>query len=155
MQYCEKCRRVWEDTASRCAHCRNGKLRPAADRDEVLLQTADLYTAQRLEERLEEQGIPCRAAERTGAVPFYDSQAMPTDREIFVRYQDLAPAKAVSAALSQELAEEREQQSAEPEPPNARRIVGEIVSVTAFLLLVMLAVFGADAIANFLKNLFA
>lgn len=154
MLYCEKCRRVWEDTASRCSHCRSGKLRPAAGRDEVFLQSADMYTAQRLEERLAGQDIFCRSENRNAALSFYDSQAMPTDKDIFVRYEDFSQAKGVSAALSQELASEREQQEEEAGPPSAKRIVGEIVSVVAFLVLVMLAVFGADAAANFLKGLF-
>ena len=38
--------------------------------------------------------------------------------------------------------------------PRKKRILVQIVSVLAFLLVVMLVVFGADAAANWLKSLF-
>ena len=34
-----------------------------------------------------------------------------------------------------------------------KRIVGEVLSVLAFLVLIMLAVYGADGLANWLKGL--
>lgn len=156
MLYCDKCQRVWEEDIFKCPRCRNSRLRPAASEDEVFLQSADLYTAQRLEAMLTGQGLWCRleVVSRGSAALLYDSQAMPTDQNIFVRYQDVSKAKDLSAILRQELAREREQGEEKAGPPNTKRIVGEIVSIVAFLLLVMLAVFGADAAANFLKGLF-
>ena len=54
--------------------------------------------------------------------------------------------------------EERAQVGAEEETfedmPRKKRIVVQIVSVAAFLVLIMLVVFAADGLANWLKSLF-
>ena len=74
---------------------------------------------------------------------------MPTDRNVYVEYQDLERA-------NQAMAEEREEEPAPPEEdemPKGKRMVIQTVSIIAFLALVMLAVLATDQIAAFLKNL--
>lgn len=154
MYYCPKCRSVG-DNGARCLNCRNTKLRPVDPEDYVLLHSADQYTAQRVSEGLAQKGIHCKVENfSSGLVSyFYDSQVMPTDKTLYVPYRQWEEAQALSAQIGWELEQAVEQ--AEAEPPKAKRIVGEIVSVVAFLLLIMAAVFGADAAANWLKSLFS
>ena len=154
MYYCPKCRSVG-DNGARCLNCRNTKLRPVDPEDYVLLHSADQYMAQQVSERLAQEGIGCKVeAFSSGLVSyFYDSQVMPTDKTLYVPYRHLEQARALSAQIGREM--EQEAEEAEAEPPGAKRIIGEIVSVVAFLLLVMTAVFGADAAANWLKGFFS
>lgn len=154
MLYCSKCRAIC-DNAARCPNCRNPKLRPVAPEDLVLLHSADLYTAQQVQERLALDGIRCQVEDfaKGGVSCFYDSQVMPTDKSLYVPYRQLEEARVISAQVGREVEHEMEQ--APPEPPGAKRIIGEILSVVVFLLLIMAAVFGADAAANWLKGLFA
>ena len=125
----------------------------------MLLHHADLYTAQRLAEQFDEFSVGYQLEEfGKGRVSYlYDSEVMPTDQNIYVRYRDLPTAKGLSAKMKDEL--EREQAEAEGEEqfedmPHRKRIIVQILSVIGFLLLVMLVVFGADAVANWLKGLF-
>ena len=63
-----------------------------------------------------------------------------------------------AAAILRQVEEERAQAGGEGETfqdmPRKKRILVQTVSVLAFLLVVMLVVFGADAAANWLKSLF-
>ena len=60
--------------------------------------------------------------------------------------------------MKHQVEEERAQVGAEEETfedmPRRKRIVVQIVSVAAFLVLIMLVVFAADGLANWLKSLF-
>lgn len=154
MFYCPKCRSV-SDSGSRCPNCRNSKLRPVDPEDYVLLQSADQYTAQQVSERLAQEGVGCKVEDFSAGLSshFYDSKVMPTDKTLYVPFRQLEEARTLSAQVGREL--EREMERGEAEPPGAKRIVGEIVSIVAFLLLIMAAVFGADAVANWLKSLFS
>lgn len=157
MLYCARCRRLCEDTVKRCPACKNSRLRAAHEDDLVLLHRADEYTAARLAQQLETAGLtfelsPCGGS--YSAAP-QDAALLPTDQNIYVRYGDLPTAQALSAALKEEI--DRANALTEDDPadsvPPRKRIVLEILSVTAFLLLVMAAVFGADAFANWVKTL--
>lgn len=153
MLYCAKCRSVCEDHMVKCSNCKSQKLRPVKEEDSVRLRRANLYTAQRLGERLEAAGIPYEteaACGDWGPSP-YDSEAMPTDRNIYVEYGCLSSAEALSASLEEEEGGEEEQFE---ELPRKKRILVQIFSAIAFLLLVMLTVYGADALAGWLKSLF-
>ncbi len=150
MLYCPKCRSLCPQGALKCPRCREKRLRPPAPEDWVLLTAAGLYMAGQLKEGLDQSGIPCRMEELGhSAAAFYDSQAMPTDQRIYVPFKSLSEAQALAARL-----EGPEEEDPEPPPPTAKGIAGEILSIVAFLALVMLAVFGADAVANWLKSFF-
>ncbi|MGN0478537.1 MAG: hypothetical protein ACI4GO_03805 [Hominenteromicrobium sp.] len=79
----------------------------------------------------------------------YDSEFVPTDRNLYVEYQDLPRANETIA-----------QEKAEPEPaeaddmPKGKRMVIQTVSIIAFMVVVMLVVFASDFLANLLKELF-
>lgn len=156
MQYCAKCRAICQDSDLRCPSCKSQKLRPAADGDMVLLHRADQYTAGKLQERFEAAGILCEAEPfGKGRVSYlYDGEVMPTDKNIYVRFSDLDAAREISAGIQAELEREQSAEDGEFEDmPRKKRIFVQSVSVIAFLLLVMAAVFGADALANWLKGL--
>lgn len=156
MLYCTKCRWLCEDSAKKCPNCKSVKLRPAAGEDLAFLLSSDLYAAGRLEEALNAAGIPCRVEDASAGHSYFtfDSEVMPTDKSLYVAYARYEEAKDIAVQVEQALEEERTQEQQEAEPPSAKRLIGEIVSVVGFLLLVMLAVYGADAVAGWLKGLF-
>lgn len=155
MLYCAKCRSVCEDSSQRCPNCKSEKLRAANDEDMVLLHRADQYTAQRLAEQFDGAGVryelmPCGRG--WGSSP-YDSEALPTDQNIYVRCGDLPTAREVSSQLKEELERDQAPEDGFEEMPRKKRVLVQALSVLAFLLLVMLVVYGADALANWLKGL--
>ena len=154
MQYCKRCQTVCEDHEHRCPGCKSNKLRKALDDDFVFLQRADVYMAGRLESLLAENEIDCRLEPYGKGRPaaLYDSEVMPTDKSVFVPFKDLPNARDLSAALARELEPEESEEEFE-DMPRRKRIVVQAVSAIAFILLVMLAVFAADAVAGWLKSL--
>lgn len=157
MLYCAKCRLVCEDSSAKCRTCKNTKLRAVNDSDMVLLHRADEYTAQRLCGQFDDLGIVYELTPfaKNATSYMYDSEVMPTDKNIFVRYCDLPAAKEISSKLKEELEKEQEGESEEEfeDMPRTKRLIVQSLSVIAFMVLVMLAVFGADAFANWLKGL--
>lgn len=155
MQYCEKCRRVCEEGAAKCPNCHSQKLRPAGEGDMAFLCGCDLYAAQRLSETLEAAGIPHRMENAGNAHAYFsfDSSSMPTDQHIYVAFGQMEQAKELSAQVARQLEQERGESGQDAEPPTAKRIIGEVLSVVAFLALIMLAVYGADGLANWLKSI--
>jgi len=113
-----------------------------------------MYTAGKLEDALTASGVDCLLEDAGKGHTFYtfDSTSMPTDKNIFVPYESLEQARALAAEVAREVEAERSPEAAE-EPPGAKRIIGEVLSVVGFLVLVMLAVYGADGLANWLKGL--
>ena len=82
----------------------------------------------------------------------YDPEYLPTDKDIYVEYQDLERAKEL-------MLKEREEQSQEKPPeeddmPRGKRMLIQSLSVIAFMAIVILVVLGSDFIANLLKALF-
>lgn len=153
MQYCSKCRQVCEDSAKKCPRCKNAKLRPAGQEDQVLLCSTNLYAAGRIQEAVAGAGVDCKIEDAAKGHSYYtfDPQALPTDQNVFVPFGRLTEAQEIAARVEREL-EEEAQAGQEAEPPSAKRLVAEAVSVVAFLALVMLAVYGADGFANWLKG---
>ena len=149
MQYCEKCRRVFEEGPGKCPNCKSRKLRPAGEGDMVLLMTADMYAAGRINEALLGAGIEARLESAGSAYFSFDTS--PTDQNIFVPYGSFQRAGEIAAGVGREVEEERAPE--EDSTPRMKRIVGEVLSVLAFLVLIMLAVYGADGLAGWLKGL--
>lgn len=154
MQYCAKCRRVCEDAAGKCPHCKSGKLRPAGAGEQVFLCAANLYAAGQIQEAIAGAGIDCKAENASKGHSYYtfDSQAMPDGQNLYVPFGRLDEAREIAARVEREL-EEKEQDSQEVDPPSAKRIAAEVISIVAFLVLIMLAVYGADGLANWLKSI--
>ncbi len=156
MLYCEKCRSVSQDSSAKCQNCKNPKLRAVNPEDQALLQRADQYTAGELCRRFDLKGIVYETEPFSkGRVSYlYDSEVMPTDKNIYVRWSDMEAAKEISAGLKLELdREQAEEGGGFQDMPQRKRIAVQIVSTLAFIVLVMLAVFGADALAGWLKGL--
>ncbi|WP_322171121.1 hypothetical protein [Acutalibacter caecimuris] len=155
MQYCEKCRRACPNELTRCPACRSQKLRPLDGQDMVFLCGCDMYTAQQLHTALEEAGIPSKMEDAGQSYFSFDSDSMPTDQKVYVPFEQLEQANDLAAQVSRQVESERSgKDGAQPaSPPTAKRIVGEVLSIVAFLVLIMLAVYGADGFANWLKSL--
>lgn len=156
MLYCTKCNSVCEDSKEKCPSCKSAKLRSVSDSDMVLLHRADEYTATRLCNQFDDLGIvyELKPFAKNSSAYMYDSEVMPTDKKIFVRYCDLPAAKELSSQLKQQLESEQNGEDEEFEDmPKTKRLIVQSLSIVAFMLLVMLAVFGADALAGWLKGL--
>lgn len=156
MLYCKRCRSVCEEHHHRCPNCKSNKLRQAHDEDLVFLHRADLYTAQRLADLFQENGIACQLEEygRGLASSPYDTEVMPTDKGVYVAFKDLPAARGLSAQLREELQQEQAQEGeAFEDMPRRKRILVQALSAMAFIVLVVLTVFAADAVAGWLKSL--
>lgn len=155
MQYCEKCRRLCEDGAAKCPGCRSGRLRPAGERDMAFLCRCGLYMAERLDQALTQAGIAHNVEDvGNGAYYTFDNESMPTDKQIYVPAGQMEEAQALTVQVNEEVTQEQGGQPEEAPPPTLKRLVGEILSVVAFLVLIMLAVYGADSFAGWLKEIF-
>lgn len=153
MQYCFKCKNVVEDKIPVCPHCKRGKtLREVKYGDSVYFQKVTEFEASELEDEFIKNAITYEI------MPFsmgyvssiYDSEIMPTDKMIYVNYEDLERANKIFAGLYSE--EEMEEEL--PEIPTKKRIFVQVVSVIAFLTTICLVVLATDFVANSLKNLF-
>lgn len=158
MLYCTKCHGVCPDSAMKCPNCKSGKLRPVNPEDLVLLHRADQYTAMLLEEQFKEKQVVYRMDPlQGGRISYlYEGDVMPTDKMVLVRWEDYPIAKELSAQVAQRVEQERAGEEGETfeDMPRKKRIVVQIVSVFAFLLAIMLVVYGADFLAGWLKGLF-
>lgn len=158
MLYCTKCYGVCPDSAMKCPNCKSGKLRPVNPEDLVLLHRADQYTAMLLEEQFKEKQVVYRMDPlQGGRISYlYEGDVMPTDKMVLVRWEDYPIAKELSAQVAQRVEKERAGEEGETfeDMPRKKRIVVQIVSVFAFLLAIMLVVYGADFLAGWLKGLF-
>ena len=153
MQYCVKCRHISEDGAGKCQNCRSRKLRPAGAGDMAFLCKADMYAAGKVHDALVEAGIEPELVSAGSAYFNFDSETSPTDQNIFVPYETVDRAEETAARAMREVESEREPEEGGDDRPGMKRIVGEVLSVLAFLVLIMLAVYGADGLANWLKGL--
>lgn len=157
MQYCTKCKNICQDTLTVCPQCRRSRsLRSAKEGDSVYLQKATEFEAGELSGIFDSNGIRYEVVPySTGIVSsIYDSEVMPTDKNVFVNFEDLDRAKELIESFYAE--NEEEDKDGEEFDPMTRkkRILVQIVSVIAFLVVVSLVVFGADAAANGIKDLF-
>lgn len=155
MLYCTKCKTVCADSLRTCPNCKRSRgLRPIRGEDEVFFMKVSEMEAAELEEIFDVQAVRCRMEPvKAGfAVSTYDPEFMPTDKNVFVEYQDLERANALMAAEREEPADVVDED--EEDMPRRKRMVIQTVSVIAFMLAVMLLVLMADSVANALKNLF-
>lgn len=158
MLYCAKCRGFCEDGRRKCPSCGSTKLRELKDDDYVLLQRVDLYTSQQLAAQFEDFSMDYLVEEfGKGRVSYlYDSEVLPTDKNVYVRYRDLPTARGISQKLEEDAAQEEilAEETSFEDMSQRKRIIVQIVSVVAFLLLITLVVFGADSVANWIRGFF-
>lgn len=152
MLYCTKCQTICEDSTRTCPGCKRSRgLRPIKGEDEVFFMKVHEMEAAEIEALFDEKAIRCRMepVKHGFATSVYDPEFLPTDKNIFVEYQDLERANAVMAAE----VEDPEPSSVEEEMPRGKRMVIQTVSIIGFMILVMLLVFATDSVASWLKNL--
>lgn len=157
MLYCTKCHGVCQDSTMKCPNCKSSKLRQVDEEDMVLLHRASQYAAQCLEQRFQEQGVVYEMEPFDGGriSYLYDSDVMPTDKMVLVRWKDYPTAQKISVQLKEELERDEEPEEEFQPMSGKKRIIVQALSVIAFLVLVMLVVYGADAAANWLKGLWS
>lgn len=151
MLYCTKCKSICEDSTRACPGCKRTRgLRPVRDSDEVFLKVsegeavelAELFDSLAIRHRIE----PVKSGFTTSV---YDPEYMPTDKNIYVDYQDLARA---NEAMAQETQDEPAPE--QDDMPGGKRLLIQSLSIIAFMALVILVVLGTDFVANLLKELF-
>ena len=163
MLYCTKCHGACQDSAATCPNCKNSKLRPLEGEDMVRLHRADQYIAGLLEQRFAQEGVGFQMEPFSGGwVSYlYDNDVLPTDKLVLVRWSDYDRAKELSSQVRRQVEAERAAVGQEEEGetfedmPRKKRILAQVVSVLAFILLIMAAVYGADFAANWLKGLWS
>ena len=158
MLYCPKCKSLCEDSAVRCPECGKRKLREPTQLDKVLLVTVSEMEAQRLEPAMRASGIPfeMHPSNIDGIPSIYNSDAILSNQSFYVLLPQLEEAeKVVSDFREQEAklkAETEPQPSEEPEMPRRKRILAQIFSALAFILLIWLVVAGTDWVASHLQS---
>ena len=122
----------------------------------VLLHRADQYTADKLAEQFDAAGIvyELKPFATRSSQYLYDSEVMPTDKNIYVRLRDLQAAEELSVRMKEELEREAEQEDEFEEMPRRKRILVQTLSLLAFFLLILLAVLGADTLGQWLRSFF-
>ena len=121
------------------------------------------YTAGLLEQRFVQEGVGFQMEPFSGGwVSYlYDNDVLPTDKLVLVRWSDYDRAKELSSQVRRQVEVERAAVGQEEEGetfedmPRKKRILVQVVSVLAFILLIMAAVYGADFAANWLKGLWS
>ncbi len=135
-----------------CPHCKRSRaLRDAKDEDLLFMMKVSEFEAGELSEIFESQGIvyDIRPVKTSMVSSVYDSEYIPTDKNMFVAFKDVERAKDI---LKEEIIEDDIEE--QEEAPGAKRIALQIVSVLLFLVLVSCTVFFADAVAGFIRDLF-
>lgn len=153
MLYCTKCQTICADSTRSCPNCKRSRaLRPIKGEDEVFFMKVSEAEAAEIEEMFDVSAVRCRIepVKMGFSVSTYDPEFMPTDKNIFVEYQDLERANALMAAETEDPVPPEE----DDDMPKGKRMVIQTVSIIAFMVLVMLLVFAMNPIANALKNLF-
>ena len=146
MLYCTKCKSICEDSTQTCPNCKRSRgLRPVKPEDDVFFLKVSEGEAAELALLFEQNAVrhaihPVKGGFSTSV---YDPEYLPTDKDIYVEYQDLERAKEL-------MLKEREEQS----QPRGKRMLIQSLSVIAFMAIVILVVLGSDFIANLLKALF-
>jgi len=154
MLYCTKCSALNVQGTDKCAGCGSHKsLREVDAGDYVRLHNADEYTAGLLVKDFDAANIAHRIEpmQNRGFSQLYNSEVMPTDKSVYVRYADMERAKELSAALKEKMKEEQGPPAEDNMSPR-KRLVIQIVSVALFLILIIVVVLLSDFFANNLKE---
>lgn len=159
MIYCTKCRAVSEEGTQKCPNCKNVKaLREAESDDMAYLCSCDKYTSGLLAEKFEAANIAFSLEKfGSGRVSYlYDSEVMPTDKSVYVKFADFDKARAAEAEVRERLQKEieAEQQEEFGDMSPKKRVVIQIISVVLFLLAIVVVVLFADFIASSIKSFF-
>lgn len=154
MLYCPKCKSICEDSAVRCPECGRRKLREPTQLDKVLLVTVSEMEAQRLEPVMRASGIPfeMHPSNIDGIPSMYNSDAILSNQSFYVLLPQLEEAEKVVSSFRANEAEAAKAAAQdapeEKEMPRSKRILVQIVSAIAFILLIWLVVMGTDWIAH-------
>lgn len=154
MLYCPKCKSLCEDSAVRCPECGRRKLREPTQLDKVLLVTVSEMEAQRLEPVMRASCIPfeMHPSNIDGIPSMYNSDAILSNQSFYVLLPQLEEAEKVVSSFRANEAETAKAAAQdapeEGEMPRSKRILVQIVSAIAFILLIWLVVMGTDWIAN-------
>lgn len=152
MLYCTKCKSVCEDSTQTCPNCKRSRgLRPVKPEDEVFFLKVSEGEAAELALLFEQNAVrhaihPVKGGFSTSV---YDPEYLPTDKDIYVEYQDLERAKELMLKE-----QSQEKPSEEDDMPRGKRMLIQSLSVIAFMAIVILVVLGSDFIANLLKAFF-
>lgn len=155
MLYCTKCKSICEDSTQTCPNCKRSRgLRPVKPEDDVFFLKVSEGEAAELALLFEQNAVrhaihPVKGGFSTSV---YDPEYLPTDKDIYVEYQDLERAKELMLKEREE--QPQEKPSEEDDMPRGKRMLIQSLSVIAFMAIVILVVLGSDFIANLLKALF-
>ena len=107
MLYCTKCKSICEDSTQTCPNCKRSRgLRPVKPEDEVFFLKVSEGEAAELALLFEQNAVRHAIHPVKGgfSISVYDPEYLPTDKDIYVEYQDLERAKEL-------MLKEREEQS--------------------------------------------
>ena len=129
MLYCTKCKSICEDSTQTCPNCKRSRgLRPVKPEDEVFFLKVSEGEAAELALLFEQNAVrhaihPVKGGFSTSV---YDPEYLPTDKDIYVEYQDLERAKEL-------MLKEREEQSQEKTSEEDDMPAASVCSSSRFL----------------------
>lgn len=140
MLYCTKCRAVSQDGCRSCSSCGSRRLRPVKDGDFVYLQRASEYEAGEIASLFQEYGIRYEMLPygKGRVISLYDMEVMPTDKALYVVYNQLEAARTLVAAHQKLEDDVEEQDDEDDEGFNVRRAIAACGGAIAFILFTML-----------------
>lgn len=139
MLYCTKCRSVSAEGSRSCSACGSRRLRPVKNGDFVYLQRASEYAAGELSSLFQEYGIRYEMLPygKGRVMSLYDMEVMPTDKALYVVYDQLEAARTLVAA-HEKLEEDDVQPDEEEGAFSFRRAAAACGGAAAFILFIML-----------------
>lgn len=171
MKYCSKCRRMYPDTETNCAHCKKHyELESITDdTTPVYLMTATGFELDRIQAALEDSSIPSTTQAQAKAL---SADAVTgndkTDRDILVPYSALESARDICigiGALSPDgeevIVDEQDvidsvnsETDEDVQMSPAKRTTIKIVSAILLIIFFCLVIWGTDYLTGLIKGLF-
>ncbi len=147
--YCEECRHLF-DEGEICPYCKSDQIREPAAGDRVYLTAADSEAFGFIRENFNREKIELEVIERTRKTfdSPYSKEEFSPQSDLYVDYSDYEHAETILAKTFDELKKMEEM-------PKPKRLAVQIISIVLFIAAIAVVVFAADAIANFVKSLFA
>ncbi len=148
IKFCSKCECVCGVNVTACPVCkRTRSVRDVKELDMIFLMKTSEFEASELDDLFEKNAVvnEIRVVKSSRVSSVYDSEFIPTDKNIYVAYKDYDRAKELTF---------KEEKPEEAEPPTKKQIIKSITGIILFMLLIALVTLGTDAFTGWLKTLF-
>ena len=167
MKYCPKCKRIYNDEETACAHegCKSKALKTVVDEKEsVYLCSGDVIERDRVQAALEDSGIPSvyvrhgvTANSQVVTGQDFDGFDILVPYELYEKAYDVAVGIGAIKLEGEEIIED-DPEEIEPHPleqmSRSKRTTVRVVSAILLIVVVALVIYGVDFIMKFVTEFF-